>query len=124
MGRVDRQAQRVEVVGRTRRVRLWPVRAPLRGVADDLHPRGPGRHLGLDSRDEFVRFAGARNRPAAVTTGRPAVAERANSRVAWLRPPTSRITVTPLAAYSSRRAAPYSLSARNGPCSSLATVGC
>ena len=54
------------------------------------------------------RFAGARNRPAAVTTGRPAAVERANPRVAWLRPPTSRITVTPLAAYSSRRAAPYS----------------
>src|SRR6202161_2400958 len=70
------------------------------------------------------RFAGARNRPAAVTTGRPAVAERANARVAWLRPPTSRITVTPLAAYSFRRATPYWLSARNGPCSSLATVGC
>ena len=70
------------------------------------------------------RLAGARNRPAAVTTGLPAAVERANPRVARLRPPTSRITVTPLAAYSAKRVAPYSTSARNGPCSSLATVGC
>jgi hypothetical protein len=51
------------------------------------------------------RPAGARKRPAAVTTGRPATAVRAKLRVTWPRPPTSRITVTPLAAYSSRRAA-------------------
>jgi hypothetical protein len=67
------------------------------------------------------RLAGAGNRPAAVTTGRPAAVERANPRVAWLRPPTSRITVTPLAAYSCSVVAPYSRSARNGRRSSLST---
>ena len=58
MGCVDRLAQRVEVVGRSRRLRHRPVRVPLGGVADDLHPRRPGCHLGLDSRDEFVRRDG------------------------------------------------------------------
>ena len=50
------------------------------------------------------RFSGARKRPAAVTTGRRAAAARAKPRVTWPRPPASRITVTPPAAYSSRRA--------------------
>ena len=58
VGRVDRPAQRVEVVGRCRRLRRRPVRTPLGGVADDLHPRRPCRHLGLDSSDELVRRDG------------------------------------------------------------------
>ena len=58
------------------------------------------------------RFAGARNRPAAVTTGRPATAVPAKPRVTWLWPPASRITVTPALAYSCRRAVPYSPSER------------
>lgn len=58
MGCVDRLTQGAEVVGRSRRLRHRPVRAPLRGVADDLHPRRPGCHLGLDGSDEFVRLNG------------------------------------------------------------------
>ena len=58
MSCIDRLTQGAELVGRGRRLRGRPVRAPLGGVADDLHPRRPGRDLGFDSRDKFVRRDG------------------------------------------------------------------
>jgi hypothetical protein len=58
MGGVDRLPQRVQIVGRGRRLRYRAVRAPHGGVADDLHPRRPGRHLSLDSRYKFAPLDG------------------------------------------------------------------
>jgi hypothetical protein len=56
VGRVDRLAQRADVVCCGRRLRHRAVLTPLRKVADDLHPGRSGRHLGLDRRGELVRL--------------------------------------------------------------------
>ena len=58
VGRVNRPAKRAEVVCRGCRLRQRAVLTPFREIADDLHPRRPGRHFGLDRRGELVRRDG------------------------------------------------------------------
>src|ERR1700691_3433408 len=80
----------------------------------DLHPRRPGRHLGLDSSDEFVwGDGGVHAREVPVRRGEESASGGDDG------------TPSPRRAgeFKGGLAAPYSVSARNGPCSSLATVG-